>query len=144
MTRREKHGTDIVAEINITPFTDVVLVLLIIFMIATPIIVGSGIKVQVPKALTSKPEEEKFLIVSIDAKEAIYLNDKKITVDDLTKTIQDSTRKGFKVMLKINGDKSIKYRTVIDVIGAARDAGVVRYQLVTERMKSGAAQEVKR
>ena len=138
MARREKHGSEIVADINITPFTDVVLVLLIIFMIATPIIVGSGVKVQVPKALTGKPEEERFLTVSIDAKETLYLNGKKISVEDLTRAIQDNTRQGAKVMLKINGDKRIKYRTAIAVIGAARDAGVVRYLLVTEQVKSGA------
>jgi biopolymer transport protein TolR len=137
MTRRETHGSQMMAEINITPFTDVVLVLLIIFMLATPIIVGSALKVHVPKALTSKPDEEKFMIVSIDNQEILYVNDRKISIDELTKSIQDSAKQGSKIMLRINGDKSIKYRTVIKVIRAARDAGVVRYLLMTEKIEGG-------
>lgn len=138
MTRQDKHRNDIVADINITPFTDVVLVLLIIFMVATPIIVGSGVKVNVPKALTSKTDVEKFLTVTIDAQENIYLNEQKITVEQLSKMIRGTSGQGAKVMLKVNGDKSIKYRTVIKVISAARDAGVVRYLLVTEKINAGA------
>jgi biopolymer transport protein ExbD len=137
MTRQDKHRNDIVADINITPFTDVVLVLLIIFMVATPIIVGSGVKVNVPKALTSKTDVEKFLTVTIDAQENIYLNEQKITVEQLSKMIRGTSGQGAKVMLKVNGDKSIKYRTVIKVISAARDAGVVRYLLVTEKINTG-------
>jgi biopolymer transport protein ExbD len=124
-----------IADINITPFTDVVLVLLIIFMVATPIIAGTGIKVHLPQALTSKPDDEKFLTVTIDAQENIYLHDRKITVEQLTQSIRDIQKKGSKVMLKINGDKSIKYRTVIKVLTAAGDSGVVRYLLVAERIK---------
>ena len=136
MTRRDKHKHDIVADINITPFTDVVLVLLIIFMVAAPVIMGSGLKVHVPKALTSKPDEDKFLVVTIDARENLFLLDRKISLEQLTKIIQDHTRQGAKVVLKINGDKHIKYRTVIKVITAARDAGVARYLFVTERAKT--------
>lgn len=138
MTRQDKHRNDIVADINITPFTDVVLVLLIIFMVAAPIIVGSGVKVNVPKAQTSNTDVEKFLTVTIDARENIYLNEHKITVEQLSKMIRDTSGQGAKVLLKVNGDKSIKYRTVISVISAARDAGVVRYLLVTEKIKAGA------
>jgi biopolymer transport protein ExbD len=138
MTRHDKHRNDIVADINITPFTDVVLVLLIIFMVAAPIIVGSGVKVDVPKAHTSNADVEKFLTVTIDAQENIYLNEKKITIEQLSKMIRGASGQGAKVLLKVNGDKSIKYRTVISVISAARDAGVVRYLLVTQKIKAGA------
>jgi biopolymer transport protein ExbD len=63
------------------------------------------------------------------------LHDRKITVEQLTQSIRDIQKKGSKVMLKINGDKSIKYRTVIKVLTAAGDSGVVRYLLVAERIK---------
>ena len=124
------------AEINITPFTDVVLVLLIIFMIATPLIIGSGIKVNVPKAFTSKPDEDKFLTVSIDAQENLYLNEKKISLNELAALITESTRKGSKIMVKINGDKNIKYKTIIDVLSTMRNSGVVRYLLVAEKIRA--------
>jgi biopolymer transport protein ExbD len=126
------------AEINITPFTDVVLVLLIIFMIAMPIIVGSGIKIRPPKAQTGKTEEAKFVTVSIDVRENVYLDSAKVTVEDLPRLVQARVERQPELVVKINGDKNIKYNKVIQVLDAARGAGAVRYMLVTERPKPGA------
>jgi biopolymer transport protein TolR len=138
MARRKKHGEDVIADINITPFTDVVLVLLIIFMIATPLIVGGGIKVEPPKAETAKPEEEKFVAVSIDAKGDVFLDGKYISIDGLYRVLQaDAQQRG--MMVKINGDKRIKYEVVLKVLDATRKAGVLRYLLVAEKTGSGAA-----
>lgn len=135
MARRIKHGDEVMAEINITPFTDVVLVLLIIFMIATPLIVKSAVKVNVPKVQTSQPAEEKFLTISIDAHENIFLDDKKVSVDDLRRLVEARVRQQPGIVVRVNGDKSIKYDIVVKVIDATRGAGAARYLLVAEKLK---------
>ena len=137
LEKQEKHNGGVMAEINITPFTDVVLVLLIIFMIATPIIVGSGIKVQLPRAETGKPEQERFITISIDALENVYLDGKKISVEDLGSLVNELIQRRPGLMVKVNGDRSVKYGTVIKVLDAARSAGALRYMLVAERLKTG-------
>ena len=137
MARRKKHGDEVMAEINITPFTDVVLVLLIIFMIATPLIVRSGVKVNLPKAQTSKSEEDKFLTISIDAHENVFLDDKKISVDDLRRLVESRVQQQPGVVVRVNGDKSIKYDIVVKILEAARNAGAARYLLVAEKSKPG-------
>jgi biopolymer transport protein ExbD len=136
MTRRRPYN-GMMAEINITPFTDVVLVLLIIFMIAMPIIVGSGIMIRPPKAQTGKTEEAKFVTVSIDVRENVYLDSAKVTVEDLPRLVQARVERQPELVVKINGDKNIKYNKVIQVLDAARGAGAARYMLVTERPKPG-------
>jgi biopolymer transport protein TolR len=136
MARREKRGDEVMAEINITPFTDVVLVLLIIFMIATPFIIKSGIKVNVPAAQNSRHEEEQFLTISIDAHENVFLDDKKVSVDDLRRLVESRVQKQPGVVVRVNGDKSIKYDMVVKVLDATRGAGAARYLLVAEKQNS--------
>jgi biopolymer transport protein TolR len=130
---RRNHNSTVMADINITPFTDVVLVLLIIFMLATPIIVGSGIKVDPPKAETSKTEEERFVTVSIDREGVLFLDNKKVTIDDLQRLLRTEVERKPGVMVKINGDRTIAYEKVINVLDATRSAGVIRYLLVAKR-----------
>jgi biopolymer transport protein ExbD len=125
------------AEINITPFTDVVLVLLIIFMIATPLIVKTGIKVNVPQAQTSKSEEENFFTISIDAHENIFLDDKKISLEDLRRSVELKVQQQPGVVVRINGDKRITYNILAQVLDVTRGAGAARYLLVAEKIKTG-------
>ena len=135
MAKRERRGDEVMAEINITPFTDVVLVLLIIFMIATPLIVKSGVKVDVPKAETTKSEEAKFLTISIDAHENVYLDDRKVNVDDLRRLVESRIQRQPGVVVRVNGDKGIKYSVLVKVLDATRGAGAARYLLVAEKLK---------
>ena len=137
MAKRRQSSHDIIADINITPFTDVVLVLLIIFMIATPLIVRSGVKVNLPKAQTSKSEEDNFLTISIDAHENVFLDDKKISVDDLRRLVESRVQQQPGVIVRVNGDKNIKYDIVVKILEATRNAGAARYLLVAEKSKPG-------
>lgn len=136
MTRREKPG-EFMAEINITPFTDVVLVLLIIFMIITPMVIKSGIQVKTPKAQTSRPEEGKFCTISIDAQENVFWDEKKVSIGELRRLVEPRVKINPAVVVKINGDKSLKYNIVMKVLDSTRAAGAAQYILVTERMKPG-------
>jgi biopolymer transport protein ExbD len=136
LEKQDQHPDGVMAEINITPFTDVVLVLLIIFMIATPIIVGSGIRVQLPRAETGKAEQETFLTVSIDAQENLYLEDKKISVEDLTSLVTEQIQRRPGLMVKVNGDRTVKYGAIVKVLDAVRSAGVEKYLLAADRLRN--------
>ena len=137
MTRRPRRDKELMAEINITPFTDVVLVLLIIFMIATPLIVKTGVKVNLPQAQTSKSEEENFFTISIDARENIFLDDKKVSLNDLRRLVEARVQQQPGVVVRINGDKRITYSILAEVVDATRGAGAARYLLVAEKPNPG-------
>ena len=123
------------AEINITPFTDVVLVLLIIFMITTPIIMQSGIKVNLPKASNAESVSDKNLVVLIDSKGDVYVEKRKLDIDNLQNEIAAllSIRPGAAVIIK--GDKEVKYDTVIQVLDAAKLSGAKKFALGVEVKK---------
>jgi biopolymer transport protein ExbD len=111
------------AEINITPFTDVVLVLLIIFMIATPFIYQSGIKVQLPQGSTSE-EISKDIIITVDAQGNVFLEDTKLDLATLKVKMIARVRDKADTFVIVNGDKNAKYDSVIQVMDVLAQAGV--------------------
>jgi biopolymer transport protein ExbD len=135
MARRKTNGHDMLAEINITPFTDVVLVLLIIFMVATPVIVGNTVKVNLPKAVTSKSEEQRYLTITIDAKEDVFWEGKKISVDELKGIAALKVKQQPGIQIKIKGDKEIRYKSLVKVLDAVRSAGISHYMLAAEKIR---------
>jgi biopolymer transport protein ExbD len=137
MARRKTNGNDMLAEINITPFTDVVLVLLIIFMVATPVIVGNTVKVNLPKAVTSKFEEQRYLTITIDAKEDVFWEGKKISVDELKGIAALKVKQHPGIQIKIKGDKEIRYKALVKVLDAVRSAGISHYMLAAEKIRQG-------
>jgi biopolymer transport protein ExbD len=113
----------LMAEINITPFTDVVLVLLIIFMIATPFIYQSSLNVQLPKASKSE-ETSRDIIVTINAKGEFFLQDAKIDLDTLKYKLKEIVRGKPNVSVIVNGDKDVRYESVIQVMDVLTQSGV--------------------
>ena len=111
------------AEINITPFTDVVLVLLIIFMIATPFIYQSSVKVQLPAGSKSE-ETSRDVIISINAQGNVFLDDTKIDVESLKYKMSAMVRNKPDVSVIINGDKNVRYDSVIQVMDVLTRVGV--------------------
>ena len=147
--RERRNNGNLMADINITPFTDVVLVLLIIFMLAAPLIAGGGIKVDLPAALTAKSEEELCTNVTIHADGSIFLNDRKVACADLERLLADQVRRNPGLMVKVNGDRKIGYDKIVEVLDATRAAGALRYVLNTEKdrgkeMRSPHADEAKK
>lgn len=131
MNRKRKNK--IVADINITPFTDVVLVLLIIFMITTPMLSKNEIKVNLPKAeVTETDSNKKNIDITIDKDGFIYLNGNQIHLayleDALFKLITKDTDK----TVVIKGDKNIQYNTIIQVIDKAKKTGVTKFALAVD------------
>jgi biopolymer transport protein TolR len=111
------------AEINITPFTDVVLVLLIIFMIATPFIYQSSMNVQLPQASTSE-ETTRDVIVTINAKGEVFLDNKKVDLTTLKIRLSAAVRSKPDTSVIINGDKNVRYDAVVQVMDVLTRAGV--------------------
>lgn len=111
------------AEINITPFTDVVLVLLIIFMIATPFIYQSSMNVQLPQASKSE-ETTRDMIVTITAQGEVFLDNAKMDLRTLKGRLSAAVRSKPQTSVIINGDKNVRYDSVIQVMDVITQAGV--------------------
>lgn len=128
MKTKIKRGR-VSSEINITPFTDVVLVLLIIFMIATPVLLQPGIKVELPKARTSDNSMEKNLNIVIGGNGDIYIDRERIDTDTLKDAITKRLSGKPDTPVMIKGDKNVPYDMVVKVIDAARSSGVKKFAL---------------
>lgn len=111
------------AEINITPFTDVVLVLLIIFMIATPFIYQSSVKVQLPQASKSE-ESSRDIMININAQGEVFLEDTKLDLETLKLKLTARVRNKPDASVIINGDKNVRYDAVIQVMDVLTQSGV--------------------
>jgi biopolymer transport protein ExbD len=121
--KRKVRKSKLMAEINITPFTDVVLVLLIIFMIATPFIYQSSINVQLPQASKSE-ETSRDIIITINAQGEIFLEDAKLDLDKLKYKLTAKVRSKPNASVIINGDKNVRYDSVMQVMDVLTQSGV--------------------
>ena len=131
--RRSRSG--IIAGINITPLTDVVLVLLVIFMIATPLLIRSEIKVNLPRTATAEAAAEKNLVVTIDAAGNVYLDGTRVAEADLGRTLTATLAKRPGAPVIIMGDKDVRYDLVVRVLEIAKSVGVSRLSLAVEVKK---------
>ncbi|MFO7688072.1 MAG: protein TolR [Desulfobacterales bacterium] len=119
------------SDINVTPFVDVMLVLLIIFMVTAPMMT-QGVDVALPEATADPlPAEKEHLMISINTQAAVFINDVPVSVEELNEKLKRimSTRSDRAVYLK--ADKDIPYGTVVRVMSEIKLAGVERLGMVT-------------
>jgi biopolymer transport protein TolR len=136
MPQLSKNTQSTLSEINMVPFIDVVLVLLIIFMITAPIL-QSGIEVDVPKTKTVKEINEQRLVITIDKNQLIYLADVPVNINQLgSKVKAQLTKPQDSVFLR--ADESIPFGTFAKVIDALRQSGVSNISIVTEPLSERA------
>ena len=131
MTGGGNHS-QLMSDINVTPFVDVMLVLLIIFMVTAPMMM-QGVDVSLPEATAEPLESEKeHLIITIDTKQQVFINDFQVTVDGLGEKLKKilEGRSDREVFLK--ADKDISYGTVVQVMAEVKTAGVEKLGMVTE------------
>ena len=120
------------ADINMTPFIDVMLVLLIIFMVAAPLLT-SGVAVDLPKTSAGALNvDKKPIAVAINEQGAIFLNEAPVQIGDLTKGIGDLAGGDFDQRIYVRADKKVAYGQVADVMSAVTAAGYKKVALVTE------------
>ena len=123
----------VVADINITPFTDVVLVLLIIFMITTPMLSQHQIKINLPEsAETNERSEDKIIEVTIDKDGFVYVDGAQFHEKYVERAIKDKVLKYPDRPVVIKGDKDIKYDLVVKVMDKAKKAGVSKFGLAID------------
>jgi biopolymer transport protein ExbD len=135
--------TNVMADINVTPMVDVMLVLLIIFMVVTPLITA-GFQAQLPQGehLKSRPEEETRVVLGIDRDGNYFLNKKAIRREDAKGliTAQFNARPADKV-LYVKADRNLKYQEIIDVMKLARDSGARVIGAITEQTPGTRSEE---
>jgi biopolymer transport protein TolR len=119
------------SEINMVPFIDVVLVLLIIFMITAPIL-QSGIEVDVPKTKTVKELTEVRMVVTIDRAQRVYLNDQPVNIHDIGSQISSKSNDITKQTVYVRCDESVPFGSWATVVDALRQAGIQNVSVVTQ------------
>jgi len=132
---RRLRSQKLVSEINITPFTDVILVLLIIFMVTTPLIFRSSMRVQLPQAAQGE-EPPRNINIAIGANGEAALEDAtynlRYDLDVLKFKLASLAKKSADSSITINGDRDVKYDFVVKVMDVAKLAGIKHIVLSTE------------
>ena len=125
-----------IADINVTPLVDVVLVLLIIFMVVTPML-SSGVDVALPKASTAQETQDvgQHLVVSIREDEAVFVDTKRSSPDTLVDDINEGYRDDPARSLLIKGDKNLTWKQVHQVMDIIQEGGMNTMLLATEKSK---------
>ena len=125
-------GNDSISQINVTPLVDVMLVLLIIFMVTAPIL-QQGVPVDLPKVAAGPLSgEQEQLVVNVGKTGQLFLNDTPMTPEQLTEKLKAIAAARPDRQLYVRADQAVPYGQVMRVMGAVRDAGLVRVGLVTE------------
>lgn len=122
---------DFVSEINVTPFVDVMLVLLIIFMVTAPMMT-EGLEVELPKVEAAEvlPTENDHMILTIKDNGAIFLDEYETTAADMTRVLEVNVRNTGR-QLFVRADKGVPYGTVMEVMGTIRASGIMNVGLIT-------------
>jgi biopolymer transport protein TolR len=136
---KRDEGKKVNSEINVTPMVDVMLVLLIIFMVVTPML-QKGISVDMAKV--NNPDQmpdadkEDALLVSITRDAKVYFGSDQITIDNLTSKVKDRLANKVDKRVYVKADMRTRYGTVVQVVDAVRAAGVDDLGLLTEQRKT--------
>ena len=119
------------SEINVTPFVDVMLVLLIVFMISAPLLTV-GVPIDLPQTRAKNlPSDTEPLTVSVASDGRIYLQDTEITADELVPKLQAIAKAGYEERIFVRGDRDAEYGSMMQVMGRLNQAGFRRIGLVT-------------
>jgi len=119
------------SDINVTPFVDVLLVLLVIFMLTAPIL-QSGIEMDVPKTRTVREISQERLVVSIDRGQRLYLGNDPININNLGPQVRQKVAGSRQQSVFLRADQTVPFGTVAMVVDELRQAGIEQISMVTE------------
>jgi biopolymer transport protein TolR len=127
--RRSSHGA--ISEINVTPLVDVMLVLLIVFMVAAPLMTV-GVPIELPKT-EAKPlnQQTEPLTISVQADGKVYVQETEIPLAELSAKLQALSKNGNQEQLMVRADTAVPYGAVMEVMGVLNSAGYTKIGLVT-------------
>lgn len=129
--RRHRRSTGVMAEINVTPFVDVILVLLIIFMVSAPLLTA-GVPIDLPESQAKALSADKDPIaITIDPTGKIFLQDTEIPLDEMLPKLKAIANNGYDERIFVRGDKASNYGAIMQVMGAISGAGYHNIGLVT-------------
>lgn len=129
--RFKRRGRKIKAEFNLTPLIDMVFNLLIFFLLTSSYVFQPGIKINLPKAVTSEVLKEEPLVITVTSEDAIYLNDKIATVKELISKLNKVSKE--KGTLLIKADKKASVGRVVEIWDMCREAGVPQVNIATSQ-----------
>jgi biopolymer transport protein TolR len=137
--RRRYHRP--VSDINITPFVDVMLVLLVVFMVTAPLMTVA-VPVDLPKTQAHTLNQDKEpLVVSMDADGKVYLQDQVMKLEDLVTKLKAVTGANPDARIFVRGDKNVSYGKIMEVMGTISSAGFTKVALVADLPKPGRSSE---
>jgi biopolymer transport protein ExbD/biopolymer transport protein TolR len=119
------------AEINITPLVDVVLVLLVIFMITAPVL-QSGIEVAIPKTRTVKEITEQRMVLTIDRDSGLFLGDTPVNIHELPQKLHQGNTDPSKQVIYLRADERVPFGAFASVMDAVKQAGITNISIVTQ------------
>lgn len=125
-TSRERSA---LSEINVTPFVDVMLVLLVIFMVTAPLL-QQGIDVNLPQAKGKDLPPQERITLTIKRDGIIYMNENPVTIHEMAKKLKAISKLNPNVFLK--ADKNVPYGLVVEVMGEIKEAGIEKLGMITE------------
>src|SRR5580658_2981496 len=138
--RRSRRRSAVMSDINVTPFVDVMLVLLIVFMVSAPLLTV-GVPIELPQSQAKAlSQDNEPLTVSVDVQGKVFLQDKEIQLDDLLpklKAIVDARHGSLNDQIYVRGDKKVDYGTMMRVMGRLSAAGYHKVALVTTVEQGG-------
>lgn len=123
------------SDINVTPFVDVVLVLLIIFMVTAPVL-QSGIDVEVPKTRTVKEITEERLVITIDSKQRVYLGNDPININEIADKLRQKIRDPQGQSIFVRSDENVPFGAFATVMDAVKQTGITNVSIVTQPLNT--------
>jgi len=137
---RRGRRRPVMSDINVTPFVDVMLVLLIVFMVSAPLLTV-GVPLDLPQSQAKAlPQDNEPLTISVDVDGKVFLQDKQIDIDDLVpklKAIIDARHGDPNEQIYVRGDRKVDYGTMMKVMGRISGAGYHKVALVTNVEQDG-------
>ena len=136
MAFKFKHSrNEPMSEINVTPFVDVMLVLLIIFMVTAPLLTV-GVQVDLPEsAADSLPDDQEPLTISINSKGEIYIQEHQVTYQKMIPKLLAIAKNRTDTRIYVRGDKTINYGRVLEIMGLLSGSGFTKVALISEPYK---------
>jgi biopolymer transport protein TolR len=131
-SRRRRRSARPMAEINVTPMVDVMLVLLIIFMVTAPLLTV-GVPIELPKSEAQQLEGDKEpLTITVDPEGKLFLQETEIQIDEIVPKLTAISKSGYEERIFVRGDRRVNYGVVMRVMGTISAAGFRRIALVSD------------